>query len=213
MPIVKENRMSKNEGRKRREAFRQDEVLAMKEELLTPEQFSAEMNKTGIVSQHASLMQEMVNHDAGPARYGSTLSPEITGALEALEQKLNYLITLQMENDDDTEYDQRLVNLSSTGIGFSTQEKCNKGDWLKIKLKLPLFPPVKLELLGEAVSVFHESGKRSGTRIGVSFLYRCEQEEDAIIKYLFKRQRERIRAKYTRKSLGKESDEEIEPGI
>ena len=205
--------MSKNEGRKRREAFRQDEVLAMKEELLTPEQFSAEMNKTGIVSQHADLLQELVNNDSGPGHYGSTLSPEITGALETLELKLNYLITMQMEDNDDDNYDQRFVSLSATGIGFSTQEKCNKGDWLKIKLKLPLFPPVKLELLGEIVSVLHESGKRSGTRIGASFVYRCEQEEDAIIKYLFKRQRERIRSKYTRKSLGKESDEEIQPGI
>jgi hypothetical protein len=213
MPVVKENRMSKNEGRKRREAFRQDEVLAMRVELLTPEQLSDEMNRTGIVSQHSGLIQELVNHDAGLGHYSTTLSPEISGALEALELKLNYLITMQIANDDDDEYDQRFVSLSATGIGFLTQEKCKKGDWLKIKLKLPLFPPLKLELLGEVVSAVSERGKQSGTRIGASLVYRCEQEEDAIIKYLFKRQRERIRAKYTRKLLHGNNDEEMEPDI
>ncbi len=193
--------MSKGEVRNRREAFRQTEVLPMQEELLTPEQLSAEMNRSGIVSQHSGLIQDLINNDAGPGHYGTTLSPEITGALETLELKLNYLITLQMGNDDDEEYSQRFVSLSAKGIGFLTQEKCSKGDWLKIKLKLPLFPPLKLELLGKVVSTVAERGKHSGTRIGVSFLYRCEQEEDGIIKYLFKRQRERIRAKYARESV------------
>jgi Tfp pilus assembly protein PilZ len=204
--------MSEHEGRSRRETFRQDEVLAIKEELLTPEQLDAEMNKTGIVSQHAHLMQELVNRDAGLDHY-STMSPEISGALEALDLKLNYLITMQMEQTDDAEYDQRLVNLSSTGIGFSTQKKCNKGDHLKIMVNLPLFPPVKLELIGKVVSVSSKSGNRSGTWIGISFIYRCEQEEDTIIKYLFKRQRESIRAKYTHKSACKENQDEIQPGI
>ena len=198
---VKENRVSKYEGRNCREAFRQDEILAIEEELLTSEQFNAEMGKTGIVSQNASLMQELVNHDTGADHHGTTLNTETTKWLENLELKLNYLITLQMENDDDTEYSQRFVNLSSTGIGFSTQKQCNKGDWLKIKINLPLFPPVKLELLGEVVSISPKSGDQNDLRIGVSFLYRCEQEEDAIIKYLFKRQREKIRVKYSQKSV------------
>lgn len=193
--------MSKHEGRSRREAFRQDEVLPMQEELLTPEQFDAEMNRTGMVSQHSSLMQDMINQDAGPGHYGTVFSPEITGALENLEQKLNYLITMQMENDEDEEYAQRLVSLSANGIGFTTQEKCKKGDWLKIRIKLPLFPPLRLELLGKVVSTVSQRGKQSGTRVGLSLLYRCEQEEDGIIKYLFKRQRERIRAKYARESV------------
>ena len=193
--------MSENEGRNNREAFRQEEVLPMQEELLTAEQFSAEMNRTGIVSQHSALIQDLINNDASPGHYGTSLSPEITGALETLELKLNYLITQQMDNDDDVEYGQRFVSLSASGIGFLTQEKCKKGDWLKIKLKLPMFPPLKLELLGKVVSTVAERGKQSGTRLGISFLYRCEQEEDGIIKYLFKRQRERIRAKYARESV------------
>ena len=178
----------------------------MQEELLTPEQLNAEMKKSGMVSQHSELIQDLMNNDPGSGHYGATMSPEISGALETLELKLNYLISLQMGKDDDQEYGQRLVNLSASGIGFLTQEKCKKGDWLKIKLKLPLFPPMKLELLGKVVSAVAERGKHSGTRIGAALIFRCEQEEEGIIKYLFKRQRERIRAKYARESVEGKSE-------
>ena len=192
--------MPTDEASNRREAFRQTEVLPMQEELLTPEQLSAEMNISGIVSAHSGL-QDLMSNDSGSGHYGSTLSPEISGALETLDQKLDYLINLHMDKDDEQEYGQRLVDMSANGIGFLTQEKCSTGDWLKIKLKLPLFPPLKLNLLGKVVDAVADKGNHGETRIGVSFVYRCEQEEDGIIKYLFKRQRERIRAKHARESI------------
>lgn len=192
--------MAVNEGRSRREAFRQDELLPIREEFLTPEQFSAEMNRTGVVSQHAGLVQELINNEALSADYGGSASPEVTSALSTLELKLNYLIAMNLEKASDGEYDQRLVNLSATGIGFTTLAKCSKGDRLKVRINLPLFPPMQLELLGEVVSASPGEDRQGGTRIGVSFIYRCEQEEDAIVKYLFKRQREKIRAKRTEQS-------------
>lgn len=198
--------MSIDEGSSRREAFRQDELLPIKEELLTPEQFAVEMNRTGIVSQHADLVQELINSEALSAERGTShISPEMAAVLNTMEMKLNYLIAMNLEKANDSEYEQRLVNLSATGIGFLTQEQCSKGDHLKIKISLPLFPPMKLELLGEVVSA-SPNGDRDGTRIGVSFIYRCEQEEDMVVKYLFKRQRERIRTKYAQ--VKRESDEE-----
>jgi len=193
--------MSDNEGQQRREVFRQDEVLSMQEELLTTEQFNAEMNKTGLVSQQADLVQDLMSHETEPGHYGTTLSPEISGALESLEVKLNYLIAMQMGNEEEAEYGQRFVSLSVGGIGFITAEKCKVEDWLKIKLQLPLFPPLKLELLGKVVSAVSVRGKPGQTRVGLSFLYRCEQEEDGVMKYLFKRQREKIRAKYAREKI------------
>lgn len=200
--------MTIDEGRTQREAFRQDELLPMQEEFLTVEQFSAELNRTGIISQHANMVQELINGEAlSYDRAPSNISPEVATALSTLELKLNYLIAMNLEKADDAEYDQRLVNLSATGIGFTTQEKCNKGDRLKVKINLPLFPPLKLELLGEVVSATANTDQ-NGTRIGVSFIYRCEQEEDAVVKYLFKRQRERIRTKYN-KAKREDSEEEL----
>ena len=189
--------MAIDEGRNRREAFRQDELLPMREEPLTPEQFEEEMNRTGIITQNAGLMEELINSDSMWERGNSQrIDPEIAAALGALELKLNYLIAMNLEKGGEAEYEQRLVNLSATGIGFATQAKYDKGDRLKIRLNLPMFPPVRLELLGEVVSATPEDGQEGSTRVGVSFVYRCAQEEDAVVKYLFKRQRERIRTKY-----------------
>ena len=201
--------MAIEEGRSRREAFRQDELLAMKEEMLTPEQFEAELNGTGIVSQHTGLEQALISNDSFLERSGgnSKTDPEVAAALEALEMKLNYLISMNLEKSSDSDYEQRLVNLSATGIGFVTQLPCNQGDRLKVKMSLPMFPPVRLELLGEVMSVSSADDKQGGYRIGVSFIYRCAQEEEAIVKYLFKRQRERIRIKHM--ADANEADEEL----
>jgi len=200
--------MAINEGRSRREAFRQDELLPMREEMLTPEQFEAEMNRTGIVAQNAGLMEELINSDAMWDRSKSQkIDPEIASALGALELKLNYLIAMNLEKAGEVKYEQRLVNLSATGIGFTTKLPCEKGDPMMIRLNLPMFPPVKLDLLGEVVSISANDSKQGGARIGVSFIYRCAQEEEAVVKYLFKRQRERIRTKY--RANESERDEEL----
>ncbi|ATX82909.1 PilZ domain-containing protein [Mariprofundus ferrinatatus] len=204
--------MSKDEGRKLRETFRQDEVLAINIELLTFDQFRVEMNKSGVVSHHTRMMQEFISHESGSDRYGSGLSPEIAGALEALDQKLNYLISLHMDNSrsKDSKFTQQFVNLSATGIGFSAPaRKFKKDDRLKITMKLPLFPPIELELIGKVVSVKANKENLSEVWVGVAFLQRSDLEEDMLIKYLFKRQRERLRAK----ELTSPNKEELLPGI
>ena len=200
--------MAIDEGQSRREAFRQDELLPMREEMLTPEQFEAELNRTGIATQNSGLMEDLVNSDVMRDREGSLkINPEIATALEALELKLNYLIAMNLEKTGEAKYEQRLVNLSATGIGFTTTLPCNKGDHIMIRLNLPMFPPVRLDLLGEVMSVAAKQGKQGGTRIGVSFIYRCAQEEEAVVRYLFKRQRERLRTKYM--ASESERDEEL----
>jgi hypothetical protein len=176
----------------RRETFRQDEQLAIKEEFLTPEQFSAEMNRTGIDLQNDGMIEQLMNNDTHSITHDS---PEAMKTLKALEQKLNYLISLNTQQAVDAGYDLRPVNLSASGMGFVTQEQCNRGDHLKVKINLPLSLPLKLELLGKVVGISSGENKQNGTRIGISFIYRCKQEQEIIVKYLFKRQRENLREK------------------
>ena len=101
---------------------------------------------------------------------------------------------LQQTNHEDLE--ERLVNMSATGMRFTSSELCKKGEHLKITMSLPLSPPVFLELLAEVVYISVEEGR---TQLGVTFTFRCEQEEDAMTRYIFKRQRETIRMKYREK--------------
>ena len=56
---------------------------------------------------------------------------------------------------------------------------------------LPSFPPTVLELLGEVMWAKKTSDGKPF--IGVHFVYRCDEEEDAVAKYVFRRHREMIR--------------------
>jgi len=87
---------------------------------------------------------------------------------------------------------ERPVNLSVTGISFTTENYYQLGDAVAINLMLPSFPPSILELVGTIVRAPNPEGKKQ--KVGVKFYYRCDDEEDTIAKYVYRRHRETIRA-------------------
>jgi len=179
--------------------FRQDDMLCMRDVLLQPEQYEAEKKHTGIRSHQSGLLQNLAGSDAfsedgGPGR----LNPDVARALELIETKLNYLIGINMmQQPDHAELTERPVNMSASGMRFTTDERYKVGDKLKITLSLPVFPPVILDILARVVHVTAKPGDR--TQLGVTYIYRCEEEEDVVTRYIFKRHRESIRLKYRKR--------------
>jgi len=187
------------EGRNRRLDFRQDDVLRMKEALLSDEQYEIEKNRMGIISGTSKKLQKLTGssslHEGGGSAH---LNPEVAQALEMLDAKLNYVIGLNvLEHTDHADLEERLVNMSATGMRFTSKVFCKKGDHLKITMSLPLASPVLLELLTEVVYINVKDGR---TQLGVVFIYRCEEEENHVVKYIFKRQRETIRMSFREKT-------------
>jgi len=182
------------EGQNRRLDFRQDDVLYMKAETLSEEQLKIEKNRAG--TQRTKLLQSLASHDllSEGGRYGH-LDPNVSSALEILDEKLNYLIGINVAKQSDcSDLEEHLVNMSVSGMRFTMQGDCKVNDWLKITLRLPLFPPVIIELLAKVMHV--KAMSENKIQLGVAFSYRCEDEEDAITTYIFKRHRETIRIKY-----------------
>jgi hypothetical protein len=173
-------------------------MLRMKEELLSKDQYELEMNRVGIISGPSNMLQSLSGgaslHEGVGLTHGN---PEVSKALELLDAKLNYVIGMSvLQKTDDADLKERLVNMSATGMRFTTKEFCKKGEHLKITMSLPLSPPVLLELVAEVVYIKVRDGR---TQVGVAFIFRCEEEEDSVIRYIFKRQRETIRMKYREK--------------
>ena len=182
------------EGQNRRLDFRQDDILHMKAEVLSEDQIKIEKKRSGV--QQAGLLQSLVSHDPlfEASRYGA-LDPDVSTALEILDEKLNYLIGMNViQQTDCSDLEEHLVNMSTSGMRFTMYGQCKVDDWLKITLKLPLFPPVILELLAKVMHV--KTKPRNQVQIGVAFSYRSEDEEGAVTTYIFKRHREAIRMKY-----------------
>jgi len=176
-----------------RQDFRIDDVIPVSDKKLTAQEFDRCKNKVGIRSRQNSMLQQMVGRDIFANASNEGANPEMTQALEALDAKLNYLIGVNMLNDaSHGDLQERPVNLSLTGMSFTTDQAYQVGDSAHINLMLPSFPPSILELVGTVVRVSSPGDRR--WKIGVKFYFRSDDEEDTIAKYVYRRHRETIRA-------------------
>jgi len=175
----------------RREDFRVDDVIPMRDQPISTEEYEVKKLHVGIRSRQSSMLRDMVGKDVF-AEGGAAASSEMAKAVEALDAKLNYLIGVNMLNDANrSELKDRPINLSVTGASFVSDERYRQGDPIALSLMLPAFPPTVLDLIGDVVWSRPTGDGRSN--IGVHFYFRCDEEEDAIAKYVFKRNREMIR--------------------
>lgn len=178
----------------RRQDFRVDDVIPMNDTPLSTEEFEVRRNHVGIRSRQSSMLRDMVGSDIFSNDLRGKLNTDMANAMEALDTKLNYLIGVNMLNDASrSNLQERPVNFSTTGASFVSDERYREGDPLFMTMMLPAFPPTVLELLGEVVW----SRKTSDGKpfIGVRFVFRCEEEEDTLTKYVFRRHREMIRVR------------------
>ncbi len=186
--------MSRSSDTNRRMDFRQDVMLRIREETLTPQQFEVDLKEPGTALCQPVLDQSMMLDDSPVNEASDMVDSSVFKSIQELETKLNYLIGINVLRDSgQTLPEERPVNISATGICFVTEADVSADDRMKITVILPLFPPVFAEILAKVVRV--KSMPKGKKRVGVTFVFRCEYEEVSIIKYVFKLQREKIRTK------------------
>ncbi len=184
----------------RRQDFRVDDIIPLKDEPLSTEEFEMRKSHVGIRSRQASMLREMVGGDVFSGEAHGALNSDMANAIEALDTKLNYLIGVNMLNDaHHSDLNDRAVNLSVTGVSFVSDERYRQGDPIFITMMLPAFPPTVLELLGDVMWV--RKNDAGQPLIGVQFIFRCHEEEDTLAKYVFRRHREMIRLKRKEEEL------------
>jgi len=175
-----------------RQDFRINDVIPVSDERMTAEEFEINKTKVGVRSRQNGMLRQMVGRDIFSSDQAMG-NPEMSQAIEALDAKLNYLIGVNMLNEATrSDMQERPVNLSVTGISFATRNYYHLGDAVAISLMLPSFPPSILELVGTVVRSPTPEGKKQ--HVGVKFYFRCDDEEDTIAKYVYRRHRETIRA-------------------
>ncbi|MDQ6971702.1 MAG: PilZ domain-containing protein [Mariprofundaceae bacterium] len=185
--------MAEQDDGNRRQDFRVDDLLPMQDKPVDEAAFEYEMRHIGIRSRQSSLLRTMVGNDIFANMIGADGDDsDITRALGALDAKLNYLIGVNMLNDANrNDLDERPVNLSVTGISFASTESYNLGDRLEVTLMLPSLPPLVMELLGTVKRV--EPAPRGQVYVGALFNFRCDDEQEQLARYVFRRHREMIR--------------------
>ncbi len=118
-----------------------------------------------------------------------------------LNRKIDILIEL-LTNRDRPEVElpeMREVSISASGIKININEPSNPGQKIALCIILPFVPPAKLFIMGEVTrSILLVSMSDRDSEIyetGIKFLNLKEEDQEKIIKYIFKRQRDLLRDK------------------
>ncbi|MCL0084910.1 PilZ domain-containing protein [Thermodesulfovibrionales bacterium] len=115
----------------------------------------------------------------------------LTDWLKMLDAKLNSIIAmLSLHLDEFCSLPLTKVNISGSGLRFSSTERYNSGDILEVKMMFPLIPPITIYVYGEVVTVNDFEDRFA---ISVKFIAIDEEVRDEITRFVFKKQKEILR--------------------
>jgi hypothetical protein len=116
--------------------------------------------------------------------------------LNMLNTKLDYLISLTVpEREGVVSMNFEPLNISAGGMALIAQEPFNKGDILEIRMVLQAYPAKILRLYGEVVRVEPAPGQPERYTVGVNFVHMDEHIREEILKFDFRKHRERLIAR------------------
>ena len=181
--------------------LRMDVMILMQHKKLTTKEYEAiAQGAHNLVDKDLSIQSFTLQpfmEDTEKEEETKTIDPFIINSLIDINLKLNLILTMLTSKRGPSIFTQKPieVNLSEGGIGFTTNDKIERGDILELKILLPVFPIALIRTWGEVVRSTPLSG--SSKRIGVKYINIKEEDQDKIVHYLFKRERERLRNKNT----------------
>jgi c-di-GMP-binding flagellar brake protein YcgR len=128
-------------------------------------------------------------------------SVEILNEIKTLNKKIDFIINHLIKPDDKSILDeeQTEVSLSGSGIKFISSDNLKTGDFLEMKLVLPLSTGIVIDFIAEVIRVIKPAGSLGtndpeSSEIAVKYVAINGDDREMIIRYTFKRQRELLRA-------------------
>jgi hypothetical protein len=125
-------------------------------------------------------------------------------AISLLDQKLDFLISMaqtQMRaSAEATEFYRAQVNISGSGIRFPSQQLYSKGSHLWIAMVfIGAAPSFRVDAVGRverlASAVKSRGEKTPSVEVGARFIAINDQDSEQILRYVFQKQREILRAR------------------
>ncbi len=199
--------MSQKEKRK---YYRIQDNLAIEYQILSPQEYEAEKIRLenqpsgvrNLRNKYAHFLpNELDMENLGAGDWGHPASELISGLLKliiGLNEKVD-LILSHLERKEGLSIYQKPpeeVSLSAEGIGFCSREYIPLEAYIKIGMLLPKNPQILITTLGRVVRVTtKQMGEVKRFEVGIIFSDIHEDDQEAIIKHVFTRQRDILRSK------------------
>ncbi len=88
------------------------------------------------------------------------------------------------------------VNVSGAGIQFTCDVPLSEGDFVELKVIVPVFPYPKITCLCQVVRIEKNPEDRGrGNRVALKFMVINEKDQDILINYIFLKERQYLREK------------------
>ena len=112
-------------------------------------------------------------------------------SLQLLNNKLDFIIEhLMAREQHGTSGNDNIMEISASGLKFSSEEKLKKGTMLKMELIMPGIVQYKMELIAEILRVTESDNRYVNA---ASIIQIRDDAQDSIVKLVFQKQRMDIR--------------------
>jgi c-di-GMP-binding flagellar brake protein YcgR len=189
----------------RRKCYRIQDILAIEYQVLSPEEYeSAKIHLQSQPSGVRVLKNKYSNLCANELNAGLKVEnfedPDLIRGLVKLVIGINEkvdLILSHLEKKEDLGIYRKPpqeVNLSADGIGFDSFEHIPVETYIKLRMLLSETPQILITTLGKVVWI--KTKQMEGVKkfeVGVLFLDIHEDDQEAVIKHIFTRQRDMLR--------------------
>jgi len=125
-------------------------------------------------------------------------SEQMRNCIQIINKKLDMIIDHLHRSQCGEAYQSMQVNISISGAGvqFECDTDLGEGDYMELKIVIPIFPYPKISSLCEVVRTRKlEDIASNRYRIALKFLAINEKDRDLLINYVFVKEREYLRQK------------------
>jgi hypothetical protein len=179
-----------SEGIERREFFRiSDRLLVEYREVSYPESLALEK-----ILRQSDLLADRPEIPVAGAGGAVSRESELYGCLETIEKKLDSVIDLLSERECSFQGACVDVTISGSGMMFRSAARLEEGTYLEMSVCLPVYPGHRVRALGRVVrSDPCKKEGEEGWETAVGFVAISEKDRDALVCYVFSREREDLR--------------------
>jgi hypothetical protein len=143
---------------------------------------------------------EVSGPEVPAAGAGSTglLKSELYACLESIDKKLSSVIDLLSEKEQGLQSAHVDVTISGSGMMFPSPAKLEKGAYVEINVSLPGYPGRRIRAVGRVVRSDPRTKEgEEGWETAVGFVAISEKDRDALVCYVFSKERECLRTRRT----------------
>jgi len=182
----------------KREYFRIEDQLSIKLRIITHDEFTALENavrfspaKVAEDLKEIQFLKRIVTNEEKEKE-------QLYTYLQVIDKKLDIILDYLSGTSDTAPYITKYlkVDISGSGIGFVSDIEIKAGEYVEIKIVLPIYPHLKITALCRVLrSETRKEDDKQLREVALGFLVINDNDKDLLINYIFMKEREMLRHK------------------